>query len=530
MEFSTWPFNILFFYLICITLWGIWLGKKQRTIEDCFLGNRNLPWTAVSFSVVATETSALTLISIPGLAYITNLNFLQITLGYLIGRIIISFVILPVYYKYEVVTAYDFLGRRFGPDIKKIASIVFHLMRLLADGVLLFATAIPISIITGWSYPVLIAVIGVVTLIYTYMGGIRAVVLIDAFQMFIYLIGVFVTAAFILYQLPEGWFTVMAATSGENKWQIFNWGFSGTYNFISAILGGAFLSLASHGTDQVIVQRLLTCKNLHESQKALITSGVMIIFQFALFAILGLLLYSYYQGQIIGTNSGFVVTSNHLLPVFILEILPPWISGIALVGIFAAAMSTLSSSLNSLASSTMFDIYKHSFGKSNSMQKDLQISRYFTVIWGLLFIGLAMIFTDKDNPIVKLGLSIVLFTYGGLLGSFLLGILFKHVRENAALIAMWGSISFMTWIIGVQGFMQHALIALNLLGFIYLFYRTNERKEHISMVVILVVSITIIQHAEPVQIIDLWFVMIGCIITVVLGLLLDRFINYRKIG
>jgi len=530
MEFSTWNFNILIFYFIGIILWGRWLGKKQRNIEDYFLGNRNLPWTAVSFSVVATETSALTLISIPGLAYVTNLNFLQITLGYLIGRIIISFVILPVYYKYKVFTAYEFLGRRFGPDMKKFASIVFHLTRLLADGILLFATAIPISIITKWSYPVAIAVIGVATLIYTYMGGIRAVVLIDSFQMFIYLTGAIVTAAFILYQLPEGWFSVIAATSTENKWQLFKWGLSGKFNFISAILGGAFLSLASHGTDQVIVQRLLTCKNLRESQRALITGGVIIIFQFALLAILGLLLYTYYQGQIIGPDSGFVATSDHLLPVFILDILPPWISGIALIGIFAAAMSTLSSSLNSLASSTMLDIFKPNFIRNNSSQKDLRISRYFTVVWGLFFIGLAMIFTDKDNPIVKLGLSIVLFTYGGLLGSFLLGILFKHVRENAVLIAMWGSISFMIWVMGVQGFMQHALIAINLLAFLWLFYRTNDRKEHISMVVILVVSVTIIQHAEPVQISVTWFVMIGCIITVVLGLVLDRFINYFKIG
>lgn len=542
MGFTPLDYGILFLYLIGVTILGSWFGKYQKDTRDYFLGDRNLPWGAVCFSIVATETSTLTFISIPGIAYLTNLNFLQLTFGYLIGRIIISFVFLPAYYKGELSTAYEFLGNRFGLRMRNFSSVIFQITRLLADGVRLFATAIPLSVITGWSYPVSIAVIGILTIIYTYIGGIRAVVWIDVIQMVIYLGGAVIAGIFLISHLPGGWHDVIAAARIEDKFQLFNFGFgsslkeffTGGYNFITSILGGMFLSMASHGTDQLIVQRLLTCNNLKSSQKALITSGVLVIFQFALFLGIGLMLYAFYKGQSIGPGSEFATSSDEIFPKFIVEKLPAGLSGIIIAGVFAAAMSTLSGSLNSLASSSMLDIYKSRFGKNNTPQKDLLISRIITVVWGIIFIGGAMLFKDKNNPVVELGLAIASFTYGGLLGTFLMGVFFKNIKENTALIAQWSAIFFMTWIIGVTGIAQYVIIGINVLAFIWIFTNIHDRKEQIAMTILLVLIVSLVQYAKPLMFFWPWYVFIGCVVTIGVGLILALFtksltnVRFRK--
>jgi len=542
MGFTPLDYGILFVYLIGVTILGSWFGKYQKDTRDYFLGDRNLPWGAVCFSVVATETSTLTFISIPGIAYLTNLNFLQLTFGYLIGRIIVSFVFLPAYYKGELSTAYEFLGYRFGTRMRNFSAVIFQITRLLADGVRLFATAIPLSVITGWSYPVSIAVIGILTIIYTYIGGIRAVVWIDVIQMGIYLGGAIIAGIFLLSHFQGGWQDVVAAVAPENKFQLFNFEFgnnikeffTGGYNFIASVLGGMFLSMASHGTDQLIVQRLLTCNNVKNSQKALITSGVLVIFQFALFLFLGLMLYTFYNGQPIGAGSDFLTSSDQVFPKFIVEQLPAGLSGIIIAGVFAAAMSTLSGSLNSLASSSMLDIYKSRFGRDNTPQKDLFISRIITAVWGVIFIGGAMLFKDRNNPVVELGLAIASFTYGGLLGTFLMGVFFKRITENVAIIAQWSAIFFMTWIIGIKGIAQYVIIGINVLAFIWIFTKLYDRKEQIVITILLVFIVSIIRYAEPVKFFWPWYVFIGCLVTITVGFVLSLFskslpaIRFRK--
>ena len=533
MGFTPIDYGILFIYLIGVTVFGSWIGRGQKNTRDYFLGDRNIPWGAVCFSVVATETSTLTFISIPGLAYLTNLNFLQLTIGYLLGRIIISFLFLPAYYRGDLSTAYEFLGNRYGLRMRNFTSIIFQLTRLLADGVRLFATAIPLSIITGWSYPLSIAVIGILTIIYTYMGGIRAVVWIDVIQMVIYLGGTVIAGIYLLTHLPGGWHDVVAAAQPDNKFQIFYPGFENglraffttRYNFITSVVGGMFLSMASHGTDQLIVQRLLTCNNLKNSQKALITSGFIVMIQFALFLVIGLMLYAFYHGQIIGPESNFLTSSDQLFPKFIVDELPAGLSGIIIAGVFAAAMSTLSGSLNSLASSSMLDIYKPRFGKNNSPKKDLLISRIITAGWGIIFIGGAMLFKDKNNPVVELGLAIASFTYGGLLGTFLMGVLFKQVRENVALIALWSAIFFMTWIIGVKGIAQWVIVGVNVLAFIWIFTKLHDRREQIALTFFLVVIASLIRYIEPIPVFWPWYVFIGSVVTMMVGLLLTWVTN-----
>ena len=523
MGFAPIDYCILFVYLIGVTVFGSWLGKRQKDTKDYFLGGRDLPWTAVCFSVVATETSTLTFISIPGLAYLTNLNFLQITFGYLIGRVIISFVFLPAYYRGELSTAYELLGNRFGPNLRTYASVVFQLTRLLADGVRLFATAIPLAVITGWSYPVCIALIAVLTILYTYIGGIRAVVWMDVVQMAIYVGGAVVAGIVLLDKLPHGWASVVEAARLDNKFSVFNFAFDKplgeffkiNYTLITGLLGGAFLSMASHGTDQLIVQRLLTCRDLRSSQKALIGSGILVIVQFALFLILGLMLYAFYGGA--------QMRSDEIFPRFIVEGLPAGVSGIIIAGVFAAAMSTLSGSLNSLASSTMLDLYKPKWGHSKTPQQELLISRLFTAMWGVVFIAGAMLFKDKENPVVELGLAIASFTYGGLLGTFLLGTFIKRAQEQDSLIAIWSAIFFMTWIIGQKGFVLTVLIGLNLIAGIWVFIKIKKRSKRIVMAIGGAAVIVLTGFVPSPTLAWPWYVFVGSVVTVSIGSVLSTF-------
>lgn len=445
-------FVIISIYLIVIALIGYFSGGKQKTTKDYFLGSDKVPWWAVTFSIVAAETSTLTFISIPGLAYLTNLNFLQLALGFLIGRFVVAFVLLPQYFKGELSTAYAFLGKRFGSNTRSLASVVFLFTRLLADGVRLFATAIPLKILLGIDYPVAILIIAAITLIYTVTGGVKGIIWVDVVQMSVYIGGAIISLIFLIEVfLPNGFSTIF---SGEalQKFNLVNFGFSGGWNsffnepytLLGGIIGGTFLSMASHGTDQLIVQRLLATKNLRAAQKAVIGSGVAVFLQFALFLFIGIALYAYY-GQL-------EIRADEVFPKFIIENLPVGVTGIIIAGLFAAAMSTLAGSISSLSSSVVFDLLPKYFGK-NDEKKNLFSSRLMTILWSVLLIGAAIFFMNTSQSVVELALSIASFTYGGLLGTFLLGILNKKANQTVSIIA------FLTGIIGMSIFISLNLTA-----------------------------------------------------------------------
>jgi solute:Na+ symporter, SSS family len=469
MGFTTLDTVVLALYIGAVTLWGVWLGRGQSGAKDYFLGGRDLPWWAVLFSVVATETSTLTFLSIPGLAYATNLNFLQITVGYLIGRTIVALVLLPAYYRGELTTAYALLEARFGLLTRRFASGIFMFTRALADGVRLFATAIPLALITGWSYPVSILVMGAATLVYTYFGGIRAVVWMDGVQMLIYMGGAVGALWVLLNGLPGGWGGLMAAAGEAGKLDMlrldFDW--SAPYTLWAGLLGGAFLSMASHGTDQLIVQRLLTCRDLRASQMALIGSGFVVIAQFALFLVIGLGLWSFYEAREFGRTDEIFAT-------FIIEQLPPGVTGIVIAAIFAAAMSSLSSSVNSLASASTYDFYAPLRGRGEG--ELFRVGRLFTLLWGAILVGGALLFRSRETPVVELGLAIASFTYGGLLGGFFLAILNRRANQRDAIVAVamgmliMSGIVFGRWYapvftaIGLSGFGE-TLVALGSIAF-----------------------------------------------------------------
>jgi SSS family transporter len=443
---------------------GAWIGRRQKNTTDYFLAGRTIPWYAVTFSIVATETSVLTFISIPAVSYDSNLTFLQICLGYIIGRILVAFLLMPAYYRGEVNTAYHFLGQRFGQKMRNAASLTFIVTRILADGVRLFATAIPLAIIIRGSglfsklndshfYMVAILIIGIFTMIYTYIGGIRSVIWMDVVQMVIYLGGAVLAGIIIIQNLADGLHSLLNFPNVFQKLQWFYTGFDLSfqefikepYTFFTAVIAGAIFSLASHGTDQIIVQRSLTCRDLRSSQKAIIWSGIVIFLQFLLFLFIGIMLYVFYNGS---THQQLGLTrSDGIFPKFIIEEIPVGISGLIISALFAAAMSTLASSLSSLSSATMLDIYAPLFGRGKTEKQLLKISRYITLVWGVILVAAAFSFIGLKGTVVEVALGIASYTYGGLLGVFLLGIFSKKVNQQDAIIAFAIALIVMTIII-----------------------------------------------------------------------------------
>jgi SSS family solute:Na+ symporter len=426
-------------YLALCVIIGYWVGGKPTDTKSYFNSKGDIPWWAVSLSIVATETSMLTIISTPSIAYFGSLTFLQIVIGYIIGRTIVAFTILPSYFKGEQQTAYTFFTKRFGDNYRKLVSVIFLITRLLADGVRLFAAAIPIKLITGFSYPESILIIAILTLAYTFYGGLKSVIWIDVLQL-----GVYISAGFfILYWLfPDLTPDMTARMADENKFQLINLpesladAWKGPYNLIACLIGGAFLAMASHGTDHIIVQRLLACHGLPEARKALIWSGFIVLIQFALFLTVGLFLFAHYGGQPLASLG--LSKPDEIFPRFVIDVLPVGVTGFIIAGLFAAAMSTLSSSLAALSSSTMFDLFPKLAQRPDSMK----FSRIFMVIWTMIFIGFGVSFTTTDNPIIEIGLSIAGFTYGGLLGAFLVG-RYTSWSTQAATVGILGCVSVM---------------------------------------------------------------------------------------
>jgi len=424
---------------------GTLLGRGVTNIKGYFSANNDLPWWAVMLSIVAAETSVLTFLSIPGLAYIGNFSFLQVCIGYIVGRVVISFVLLPMYSGGKFITVYQAIAEKSGVPMQRVMSITFMFTRLLADGVRLFAVAIPLSMITGLNFMQSIWILGIITIFYTWFGGIRAVVWMDVAQWVIY-ISAGIIALWVGSKILPDISNSLSIVLEQGKAQIFDWKFSlKGYNIFSGVIGGAMLSMASHGTDQLIVQRVLSCKNMKDSRKALIGSGVVVFFQFALFMIIGLMMYMVWNGASLGMLG--LHKPDALFTKFIIENLPPVVKGIAVAGIFAAAMSTLSGSLSSLSSSTIVDILKPIFKDKIDDKKLLYYGRIATLSWGIFMVGGASLFRNINNPLIEIGLSVASFTYGGMLGVFILVRFFKKVETWQYMVSFFGAIITMIFVI-----------------------------------------------------------------------------------
>jgi SSS family solute:Na+ symporter len=425
-------FAIIGLYLAGITLFGLRFRKKQRSLRDYFLAGRDIPWWAIALSIVAAETSTLTIISIPGLAYDTNFTFLQVILGYVVGRVVISFVLLPHYFRGDLYTAYELIERRFGRGLRSLTAGLFLLTRAAAEGVRVYAVSIVVSIALGTGEVASIAIITALTVIYTFEGGLAAVIWTDVVQTAIYVGGTLVGLVTILHLVPGGWSAIHAAAAGAGKLRVFDFSASVwiPYTFWAGVIGGAFFNTASHGTDQLIVQRLLAARGQKQSVMALLSSGVAVFFQFALFLTVGIMLWAYYR-----VPSAVFGKPDRIYPTFIVTRMPHGISGLLIAAILAAAMSNLSAALNSLSSSAIMDFYARLRPLADEKIK-MRLSRLATIAWALVLFGLAVIALHKVGRVVEVGLQIASVAYGALLGVFLLGVLTRRANQGGAMVGM----------------------------------------------------------------------------------------------
>lgn len=417
---------IISLFLLGFISIGLYFSKTNKSSSDYFKGRGSIPWAIAMFSIVATETSVLTFIGVPSISYRTDWWFLQLAIGYIIGRTLVSFYLLPRYFSNDVVSIYELIGSHYGLAIQRFSSIVFLVTRLLADGIRFLATAIVFDVLTGWGIVNSVLIIGVVTLIYSYSGGIQSIIWIDSIQFFIYIAGGLISIYYLCTMMSSEAITSSIDIASSS---IFH--FSGSLItsgnlFINGIIGGTLLSFSSHGVDYMMVQRSLSCKDLSSAKKAMIGSGFFVFIQFSIFLFIGTLLKEFYQSIDLSALPADYISNGDVmkdreLPLFISSFLPIGVRGILIVGIMSAAMSTLSSSINALSSSTLRDIFQ--------VKDDIGLSKKLSVFWAFILIVIASLFDESNNLLIITGLTIASFTYGILLTLFLLQLMNKKPAD-----------------------------------------------------------------------------------------------------
>jgi len=493
MQLHAIDLSIIIAYLAGVTLLGIAFRRKQHSLRDYLLGGRTAPWWALALSIVATETSTLTIIGTPALAYAGNLGFLQLVMGYLVGRVVIVLLFLPHYFRGEFYTAYEFIARRFGERAKRAAAGTFLLTRVLAEGVRVAAVALVVSAALGTGARASAAVVVGLTLLYTFEGGMKAVIWTDVVQACLYLGGSLVAFFLLLHGIPGGWSEIarVSAAAPGGKLRVFDFSFglralgnpAKTYTFWSGVIGGGFLTMASHGTDQTIVQRLLAAKSQRESRWALLGSGVIIFAQFALFLLLGVMLFVRNGAPTIVPGQSY----DYVFPQFIMSALPVGLRGLVIASILAVAMSNLSGSLNSLSASSVLDFRALRRASDESVPATnqaglLRRSRWMTVAWGAAVLALGC---AHWGPVLEAGLTIASITYGALLGLFLLGTLDRRANQTGALIGMFAGLAAllviyeMKWLVWTWFVLAGALItfAVGALASLMFGPRTETREQ-----------------------------------------------------
>ena len=418
---------VLVAYIAAITAFGTWLGRRGRSVQDYFLAGRTVPWWAIAACIVATETSTLTFIGVPGQAYLGNWGFLQLVLGYVIGRILISLIFLPAYFKGSIFTSYEILQKRFGGGVRAVSAGIFLLYRTVGDGIRLHAAALVLAVAAGVPEWWCIALLGVAMILYTEEGGVTATIWTDVVQMFVYLLGAFVCLAAVMRTLPGGVSGAIAAAAAAGKLTIVNLSLdpSVPYTLWAGVIGGVFLTLATHGTDHYLVQRLLVAKSQRDASIGLVVSGFVVMAQFALFLFLGTMFWAHYGGRPFARG-------DEVLPTFVSSELSGPLTGFILAAIVAAALSP---SLNSMASTTVRDFYLPFFEKDASDADQMRVARAFTVIWGLLQMGVAVLAQNVISALDR-GLAALGYASGPTVGAFLLGVLTKSANTTGTMVGM----------------------------------------------------------------------------------------------
>jgi SSS family solute:Na+ symporter len=419
------PLAVVALYLAAITAFGAWMGRRG-SVREYMLAGQNVPAWAVAACVVATETSTLTFIGVPGMAYLGSWTFLQLAFGYVVGRVVIAVVLVPAYFKGSLVTSYELLGQRFGTGVRTAAAAVFLGYRTFADGIRLHAAALVVMVAVGrgdleW---IAILMLGGAMILYTGQGGAAATIWTDVVQMFVYLLGAVVCLVFLLQDLPGGLSATMAAASAAGKLQLVDLSLdlARPYTLLAGLIGGAALTLATHGTDHYLVQRLLVARSSRDASIGIAVSGVVVLLQFVLFLLLGTLLWAHYGGRTFARG-------DEVLPTYVgTEVGGVW-AGLVLAAVIASALSP---SLNSMASSTVRDFYLPFVRPDASEERQLSVARAATVVWGALQIGVAFLAQGVQSALDQ-GLAVLSHASGPTVGAFLLAALRPRTSPSAVL-------------------------------------------------------------------------------------------------
>ena len=442
MGLNALDYAVVALYLVAVTSFGSYFARFQKTTGDYFLTGRTVPWWAICFTIVATETSTLTFIGVPASAYSGNMTFLQLAAGYVIGRVLVSALFIPSYFRGELVTSYELLQRRFGSGVKSVAAALFLITRSLADGIRLFATALVIAVVTGVPVSITIVTLGIAMMIYTERGGVAAVIWTDVVQMFIYIAGALVVFVALLWSVPGGWAEVLRVGVPAGKFTVIDLSLDPTrvYTLWAGVVGGIALTLATHGTDQYLVQRLLSARSQSEAQRGLVLSGILVFAQFTLFLVIGIMLFVYHQHVPL---AGPLARNDEILPRFIMSALPHGAIGFIVAAIVAAALSP---SLNAMAATTVNDFYLKYVKPDADQATLMRLSRQATFFWGFVQLGVALGAQWMQQSVLDAGLSVLSLTTGPVLGAFLVGVLTRHVGSRAMLAGMLAGAVMMVWI------------------------------------------------------------------------------------
>ena len=456
MSLSSLDYLVIGAYLLAITAFGSWFARYQKTTRDYFLTDRSIPWWAICFTIVATETSTLTFIGIPATAYAGNMTFLQLALGYVIGRVLVSVLFIPAYFRGELFTSYELLQRVFGTRVKTLAAVIFLITRSLADGIRLFTTALVISVVTQVPVTWVVIILGAAMIIYTMRGGVSAVIWTDVVQMFVYIAGAVAVAVALLNRIPGGWTEVIRVGRETGRFAMLDTSLdpAKVYTIWSGIFGGIALTLATHGTDQFLVQRLLSARSAKEASRGLILSGFIVFAQFVLFLMIGVMLFTFYLQQPVPS---ILTRTDQILPVFVVSQLTHGLAGFIVAAIVAAALSP---SLNAMAATTISDFYLPYINPTADQATQMRVSKQATVAWGIVQLGVAIGAQWMERSVLDAGLAVLSFASGSVLGAFLLGTLTPGVGERATFTGMVAGLIVMTavWWNGSVAFTWYVLI------------------------------------------------------------------------
>lgn len=438
----TWiDYAVIAGYLLAITAFGSWFARFQKTTRDYFLTGRSVPWWAICFTIVATETSTLSFIGVPAGAYAGNMTFLQLAFGYVAGRVLVSVLFLPAYFRGDLVTSYELLNRRFGPEVKNVAAVIFMITRTLADGIRLFATALVISVVTQVPVTITVLALGIAMIVYTVRGGVSAVIWTDVVQMFVYVGGALLVFFGLLQLIPGGWNEVVQTAGSAGHFRVFDFSTEPTrvYTFWAGLFGGIALTLATHGTDQFLVQRLLSARSVRAASSGLILSGLLVLLQFMLFLVIGAMLYTFYQHTPLPRP---LVSNDEVLPLFVVTSLPQGVSGFIVAAIVAAALSP---SINSLAATTVNDFYVKYVRPGADEATLMRVAHRATIFWGIAQVAVALGAQYVTRSVLDSGLAVLSLAAGPVLGAFLTGVLTTRVRTGAMLAGMLAGTILLAW-------------------------------------------------------------------------------------